>query len=75
MDDGGLCQPRRPGVKFLTVRDGERQVIQAGAGFVERVLAAMPVPGEPQADIPLSLPFVIVMVLLARRIWDTAPER
>jgi hypothetical protein len=26
-------------------------------------------------SVPLSLPFVIVMMLLARRIWDTAPER
>src|ERR1022692_2864306 len=56
MDDGGVCQPRRPGVKFLAVRDGERQVIQAGARLVERVLAAMPVLGEPQADLQAVVP-------------------
>jgi hypothetical protein len=37
------------------------------------VLGALAPPGI--VSVPLSLPFVIVMMLLARRIWDTAPER
>jgi len=42
--------------------------------FVVALLAgALAPPGV--VSVPLSLPFVIVMMLLARRIWDTAPER
>lgn len=42
--------------------------------FVVALLAgALAPPGI--VSVPLSLPFVIVMMLLARRIWDTAPER
>jgi hypothetical protein len=42
--------------------------------FVVALLAgALAPPGI--VPVPLSLPFVIVMMLLARRIWDTAPER
>ncbi len=41
--------------------------------FVVAVLAgAVAPPGI--ISVPLSLPFVIVMMLLARRIWNTAPE-
>jgi hypothetical protein len=40
------------------------------AGLIAGALAP---PGI--VSVPLSLPFVIVMMLLARRIWDTAPER
>ena len=39
------------------------------AGLIAGALAP---PGI--VSVPLSLPFVIVMMLLARRIWDTAPE-
>jgi hypothetical protein len=40
--------------------------------FVVALLAgALAPPGI--VSVPLSLPFVIVMMLLARRIWDTAP--
>ena len=31
MDHRGVREPRRPGVEFPAVRDGEGQVIQAGA--------------------------------------------
>jgi len=42
--------------------------------FVVALLAgALAPPGI--VSVPLSLPFVIVMMLLARRIWDTAPQR
>ncbi len=42
--------------------------------FVVSLLAgALAPPGI--VSVPLSLPFVIVMMLLARRIWDTARER
>jgi hypothetical protein len=42
--------------------------------FVVALLAgALAPPGI--VSVPLSLPFVIVMILLARRIWDTAPDR
>jgi hypothetical protein len=37
------------------------------------IIGALAPPGI--ISVPLSLPFVIVMVLLARRIWGTAPER
>jgi hypothetical protein len=37
------------------------------------IIGALAPPGI--ISVPLSLPFVIVMMLLARRIWDTAPER
>jgi hypothetical protein len=37
------------------------------------IIGALAPPGI--VSVPLSLPFVIVMMLLARRIWDTAPER
>ena len=37
------------------------------------IIAALAPPGL--LSVPLSLPFVIAMALLARRIWDTAPER
>jgi hypothetical protein len=47
MGDLGIPQPCYPGVEFLTVRDPERQVIQAGARLIERVLAAMPMLREP----------------------------
>jgi hypothetical protein len=36
------------------------------------IIGALAPPGI--ISVPLSLPFVIVMMLLARRIWDTAPE-
>ena len=39
MDHRGVRQPRRPGLEFPAVRDGEGQVIQAGARLVERVMA------------------------------------
>jgi|SRR5450755_3083246 hypothetical protein len=51
MDGSGVCQPRRPGVEFLAVRDSERQMVQAGARLVERVLTPVPVLGEPQASL------------------------
>ncbi len=50
MDHCGIRQPRRPGLEFRAVRDGECQVIQAGARLVERVLAAVPMLLEPQAS-------------------------
>jgi len=42
--------------------------------FVVALLAGALAPAG-FVSVPLSLPFVIVMMLLARRIWDTAPER
>jgi len=41
MGDCGVRQARRPGVEFSTAADSERQVVQAGAGLVERVLVAV----------------------------------
>ena len=37
------------------------------------IIAALAPPGL--VSVPLLLPFVIAMAFLARRIWDTAPER
>ena len=51
MDDCGVRQPRRPGAGFRAAGDSERQVVQAGASLVERVLAAVPVLREPQASV------------------------
>ena len=58
----------------------DRSVAQPGHArwlpvlFVVALLAgALAPPGI--VSVPLSMPFVIVMMLLARRIWDTAPER
>ena len=42
--------------------------------FVVALLAGVLAPPG-IVPVPLSLPFVIVMMLLARRIWGTAPER
>ena len=56
MDDTGVRQPRRPGVEFPAVRDSERQMVQAGARLVERVLAPVPVLGEPQPSLQAVVP-------------------
>ena len=59
MDDSGVGQRRRPGVEFLAVRDGERQVVQAGPRLVERVLAPVPMPGEPRANVTNRQPEMV----------------
>ena len=75
MDHCGVRQPRRPGLEFLAVRDGEGQVIQAGARLVERVLAAVPMLREPQASLQAVMPELHLAACPAGRLeLADAPE-
>jgi hypothetical protein len=79
MDDCGVRQPRRPGVEFLTVRDSERQMVQARGRFVEHVLAPAPMLGEPSRLLSRSRsihhPWVRTILFQRETIWKLAGFR
>jgi hypothetical protein len=75
MGDLGIPQPCDPGVEFLTVGNSERQVVQAGTHLIERLLAAVPMLGEPQAGLQAIVPQKhFAARSIGRRKFPHAPE-